>query len=239
MALKLRLKKADYDKLHEEVKKEYIPDGDDFRLDHDGEDTGALRRAKDRETQLRKEAEAARDELSEKVEKLERGKAGDVTRLQKQWDGEKETLVKTHGEVLSKKDAFITTTLKGGLAERIAATLNPRAPKVFIPHVASRISVDLSGDEPKVVILDKDGKASTLKPEDLQKEFVANKDFAGMIVGSQASGGAGPGQNKNNGGGASGSNGNDGDKPPDLSRMNPRDFVARIKANKEAAASNE
>ena len=59
MALKRKITKADYDKLAADLKTEYVADGDDnYRLDLDGEeDTGALKRAKDRETQLRKDAE--------------------------------------------------------------------------------------------------------------------------------------------------------------------------------------
>ena len=52
MALKRKITKADYDKLAADLKTEYVADGDDnYRLDLDGEeDTGALKRAKDRET---------------------------------------------------------------------------------------------------------------------------------------------------------------------------------------------
>ena len=56
MALKKKLTKAEYEKLSEHIKAEYIEDGDGFRLDIDGdEDTGALKRAKDREAQLRRQ----------------------------------------------------------------------------------------------------------------------------------------------------------------------------------------
>ena len=42
MALKKKLTKAEYEKLSEHIKAEYIEDGDGFRLDIDGdEDTGA------------------------------------------------------------------------------------------------------------------------------------------------------------------------------------------------------
>ncbi|WEM33660.1 hypothetical protein PSAKC1_00019 [Pseudomonas phage PSA-KC1] len=58
MALKKKLTKEEHAKLSDALKAEYIEDGDGFRLDVDGdEDTGALKRAKDREAQLRKDAE--------------------------------------------------------------------------------------------------------------------------------------------------------------------------------------
>jgi hypothetical protein len=58
MALKLKLAKTEFEKLSAELQAEYIEDGDEYRLDVSGiEDTGALRRAKDREVQLRKDAD--------------------------------------------------------------------------------------------------------------------------------------------------------------------------------------
>jgi hypothetical protein len=46
----------------------------------------------------------------------------------------------------------------------------------------------LTGDKPATVVLDKDGKPSTMKPAELAKEFVANKKFAAIIKASSASG---------------------------------------------------
>lgn len=234
MALKLKLSKKEYEKLSDDLKAEYKADGDSYALDVEGlEDTGALKRAKDREVQLRKDAESERDELREQVKTLEKTGSGDVARLQKKWDADKKAMTDEHTATLGKRDGFIMKTLKTGLAERIAAALNPKAPKVFVPHLESRITVDMTGDEPKVVILGPDGKPSTLTAEQLQQEFVANKDFAGMIVGSKASGGAGATNNKVPGGAPNPTTGNQ--QPPSLATMKPADLVATIKANKEAA----
>jgi hypothetical protein len=68
MALKKKLTKEEYSKLSDHIKAEYIEDGDGFRLDIDGdEDTGALKRAKDREAQLRRDAEAKLREAQEEL----------------------------------------------------------------------------------------------------------------------------------------------------------------------------
>lgn len=236
MALKAKIKKSAFEKLSDELKKEYKVDADDdsnYNLEVDGlEDTGSLKRAKDREQQRAKEAEEERDSLREQVSKLEKGKAGDVVKLQTKYERDTETLKTQHTEALSKRDGFITKSLTTGLAERISAALNPKAPKVFVPHIEKRISVDLTGDEPKIVILGADGKASALTPETLQAEFVANKDFAGMIVGSKASGGAGA--TKTGSGAPARSQNNEDQQPPSLHTMNPRALADRIKADKEA-----
>lgn len=235
MALKRKLTKAQHAKLSDELKAEYKEDGDSFVLDIDGdEDTSALKRAKDREKQRADDAEAERDELREANRKLESGKAGDVTKLQKKYDTDIATMKTEHEGAVARRDTFITKTLKQGLAQTIAAALNPKSPKVFVPHVESRITVDLTGDEPKVVILGADGKPSQMTAEQLQQEFVANKDFAGMIVGSKASGGAGATNNKGGGGAPSQ---NQDQQPASLAALNPRALADRIKANKEEAAT--
>lgn len=240
MALKRKLKKSEHEKLSDELKKEYKADGDDFVLDVDGdEDTGALKRAKDRLSQELKDAKAERDELREANEKLESGKAGDVAKLQKKWDADKASMTEQHTAALAKRDNFITRNLKTGLAEKIAHALNPRSPKVLVPHVEARITVDLSGDEPKVVILGPDGKPGMVdgKPmtaEHLQSEFVANKDFAGIVVASKASGGAGAQQRSQ--GGAPAQYGNNSQQPRSLSSLKPAELAAHLKASKEAQA---
>lgn len=233
MALKLKLKKAQYDKLSDELKNEYKEQDGEYVLDVDGiEDTGALKRARDREKQRADDAEAERDELRESNRKLEAGKAGDVTKLTKKYETDAATAKAESDAAIAKRDGFITKQLKNGLAATIAGALNPKAPKVFIPHLESRITVDLTGDEPKVVILDKDGKPSKLTAEELQQEFVANKDFAGMIVGSKASGGAGATNNTNRGGAPVQNNDQ---QPASLATMKPAALAERIKAQKEAA----
>ena len=52
MALKKKITKEAFEKLPDVLKSEYVANGDDYVLDVDGEeDTGALKRAKDREKQ--------------------------------------------------------------------------------------------------------------------------------------------------------------------------------------------
>lgn len=244
MALKLKIKKAVFDALSADIKKEYILEGEDATLDVEGiEDTGALNRAKAREKQRADDLEAKLTEATEKNDRLERGKAGDVDRLTRRYDTEKADLVKVHTETLSKKDAFIRESLLDSAAVGLSAKLNKNSPKIFVPHVTARLDVDFSGDKPALVIKGADGKPSKMTLDDLQKEFVANKDFAGIIVGSQASGGAGTGNNKKPPGSAGGSNNGSGDgsnKTPDWSKAPTTSLVEHLKAKKaEAAAKAE
>ena len=230
MALKKKLTKAEYEKLSEHIKAEYIEDGDGFRLDIDGdEDTGALKRAKDREAQLRRDAEAKLREAQEELDRIngdDARKKGDIATLEKSWQKKLDDTKAEYEGKVSKLTAHTTKTLVDNVATQIATKIS-NAPALLLPHIKSRLQADFEGDAPVTRILDKDGKVSAMTVEELAAEFVANKDFSAIITASKASGGAGKPSN-NNGGGAP----NNSDKPADLASMNPAQLAEHIKASK-------
>ena len=230
MALKKKLSKAEYDKLSDAIKAEYIEDGDGFRLDIDGdEDTGALKRAKDREAQLRREAETKLREAQEQLDALgndDARKKGDIATLEKSWQKKLDDTKAEYEGKVSKLTTHTTKTLVDNVATQIATKIS-NAPALFLPHIKTRLQADFEGDAPVTRVLDKDGKPSAMTVEELAAEFVANKDFSAIITASKASGGAGKPSN-NNGGGAP----NNSDKPADLASMNPAQLAEHIKASK-------
>ncbi|AFB83298.1 head scaffolding protein [Pseudomonas phage vB_PaeS_C1] len=232
MALKKKLTKEEHAKLSDALKAEYIEDGDGFRLDVDGdEDTGALKRAKDREAQLRKDAEKEAKELRERLESIEGDdarKKGDIATLEKSWQSKLEKQREEYEAKVSKLTSHTTKTLVDNVASQLAHKIS-NAPAIIMPHIKSRLIADFEGDTPVTRVLDKDGKPSALTIDELANEFVANKDFSAIITASKASGGAGkPSQN---GGGAPKFNGQS-DKPADLSKMNPAELAAHLKEAK-------
>ncbi|UAG58588.1 putative scaffold protein [Pseudomonas phage Kaya] len=232
MALKKKLTKEEHAKLSDALKAEYIEDGDGFRLDVDGdEDTGALKRAKDREAQLRKDAEKEAKELRERLESIEGDdarKKGDIATLEKSWQSKLEKQREEYEAKVSKLTSHTTKTLVDNVALSIATKIS-NAPAIILPHIRARLQADFEGDTPVTRVLDKDGKPSALTIDELANEFVANKDFSAIITASKASGGAGkPSQN---GGGAPKFNGQS-DKPADLSKMNPAELAAHLKEAK-------
>ena len=232
MALKKKLTKAEYEKLSEHIKAEYIEDGDGFRLDIDGdEDTGALKRAKDREAQLRRDAEAKLREAQEELDRIngdDARKKGDIATLEKSWQKKLDEQREEYEAKVSKLTAHTTKTLVDNVASQLAHKIS-NAPALIMPHIKSRLMADFEGDTPVTRVLDKDGKPSALTIDELANEFVANKDFSAIITASKASGGAGkPSQN---GGGAPKFNGQS-DKPADLSKMNPAELAAHLKEAK-------
>lgn len=230
MALKKKLSKAEYDKLSDAIKAEYIEDGDGFRLDIDGdEDTGALKRAKDREAQLRRDAEAKLREAQEELDRIngdDARKKGDIATLEKSWQKKLEDQKAEYEGKVSKLTSHTTKTLVDNVATQIASKIS-NAPALLLPHIKSRLQADFEGDAPVTRVLDKDGKPSAMTVEELAAEFVANKDFSAIITASKASGGAGKPSN-NSGGGAP----NNSDKPADLASMNPAQLAEHIKASK-------
>ena len=232
MALKKKLTKEEHAKLSDALKAEYIEDGDGFRLDVDGdEDTGALKRAKDREAQLRKDAEKEAKELRERLESIEGDdarKKGDIATLEKSWQSKLEKQREEYEAKVSKLTSHTTKTLVDNVASQLAHKIS-NAPAIIMPHIKSRLIADFEGDTPVTRVLDKDGKPSALTIDELANEFVANKDFSAINTASKASGGAGkPSQN---GGGAPKFNGQS-DKPADLSKMNPAELAAHLKEAK-------
>lgn len=253
MAIKRKLTKAEYDALSEANKALYKVDpkkADNYVVDLDGEDdptddAAALKRAKDRETEaarlLREENTALKTEAAARQKALDdlgdvdAKKRGDIDTLTKSWEKKLKASVDEGNAKLSKRDQFLTKSLRDNVAQALAAEIST-VPKLLLPHIARRIAVDLDGEEPKTVILDDEGKISSLTIADLKKEFLANTDFSTILLGSKGSGsGASKPLVKPNG-----SAGGDPQKPPILTSLTPKDLasqVASIKAARLAAQS--
>lgn len=228
MALKFKINKAGYEKLGDDLKKEYIAgEGEgEFVLDvsdlPQGEDVGPIKRALESEKAKYKTLKADRDTLKAKVDDMP-----DV-----------DALTKTHEAETGKLKTFAEKTLKDAVAMTLATKIST-TPKLLAKEIATRIGVDMTGDEPKTVFLGADGKPNAeLTIEKLQQEFVANPEYKSIIIASKASGGGAPKPTTNSNGGGAPVGEQSGTTPPDLSKMDPNAFAARIAARKEAEATN-
>jgi len=224
MALKKKISKADFEKLPDHFKTEYVEKGGEYHLDLDDEESGALLRAKDREKELRKAAEAKAKELEEKLAGFEEGdarKRGDIATLEKSWQAKLADTEKALTEKLSKKDAYLKNTLVDSVAQQIASKIST-SPALIMPHIKARLIADLDGDTPSTKVLDANGQLSALTIEELQNEFVTNPDFGAIIIGSKATGSRAPSQNvpQNRAFGS--------DKPTDLSKLKPSELAAHF-----------
>lgn len=196
--LKRKITKDEWESLDETKKGAYVESDGSYVLDiDDGDDslTSALR-AKEREKQLRKEAEQKLAEIEAQkasTEEEDLKRRGKIDVLEKSWNDKFASQQSEFEKQIESYKNFIVKSLGDDLAEKMSAEFYPDAPKVMIPHFRSRISVDFEADEtgnivPKRRILDSTGKPSALTPDELKKEFLSNNEFSGMIKATQASG---------------------------------------------------
>lgn len=239
MALKRKIDKAAFDKLSKDLQAEYVEKDGEYVLDLDGgndDDNGALRRAKDRAVQERKDAEKRAKEAETKLAELDDNdarKSGDIEKLEKSWKDKLEAQKAESDKAIADKDTFISTTLVDSVANAMAAKIST-SPALILPHIKARLQADLTGDTPATKYLDASGNATTA--EALEKEFVDNKDFASIIVASKAKGGGAPDKGQQRLGGASQQT--DDGKPVSLASLSGKDLAAEIAARKEANEAN-
>lgn len=235
MALKRKITKAEFEKLSKDLQGEYNADGDNYLLDtDDADDADELRRARDREKENAKKSKKEAAELRSRLEELEGSddrKRGDIEKIDNSWKEKVAKLEKETGEKLSAKDQYIKKTLINGVAEAMAARIS-NAPKLMARAIAERLTVNFDGDEPTVEIVGDDGKVINSNLDKLEKEFVANKEYASIIVASKASGGGAPrnGSERQTGGSAPAS-----EKADDLSKMKPKDLVSVLEGRIQEA----
>ena len=236
MALKLKITKAAYDKLPDELKNEYREDGNGYMLDVDGlDDTGELKRAKDREKQRADDAETERDELQAKLDKLESSRSRsdrDVERLQRKYDKDMADLKAEYDSKISKRDTYIRDSLLDRTAMELASKIST-VPSLMAKAIRERLTVELSDDEAPTVKVLKDGKPSDdMTIDKLGEEFVANKEFSSIIVGTRASGGGAPGRGSQSPAGGAG----DGSAKIDLATADTKTLMESIRSKVDAGA---
>jgi hypothetical protein len=235
MALKKKISKEVWEKLSKDVQSEYIERDGAYVLDVDGEeDIGALKRAKDREKQLREQAEEKARLLQEQLDAVsdtDARKKGDIETLEKSWGKKLADSVAAYEARIGKLSTFVTKTLIDGTAQTLASKIST-VPALMSKAIRERLTVNFEAEEPKLVILGNDGKASDMTIDKLSEEFVANKEFGSIIIGSKATGGgAGQGGQRKPFGGA----GTNQDTTVNLVTMNPRDLADSLKAKKESS----
>jgi len=200
----MALKKEQFDVLPDEAKVLYVEKDGEWHIKPIG-DVKALEEAKaelDRFKAKHGEAEKHRKEqeriANESAEKAARA-SGDLAALEKSW-GEKLAAITAEkdGEV-QKLHGTIKELTVGASATAIAAELFGKNAKLMMPHINSRLSVEVAEGQAKVRVLGLDGKPSAATLDDFKTEIRGNEEFAPWVVVSNASGG-GPHGGKGQGG---------------------------------------
>lgn len=238
MKLKFKITKDDYEKLSDELKKLYSASGDDYTLQVDGvktdDDIAALKRAKDREAQQRKDLQKELDDLKAEQEKDKDDKArnaGDIDTLTRSYEEKLSKQKKEFEDKITNKDNFIRSTLVDNVASKLATEVST-SPSALIPYIKTRLSADLDGDVPTTKVLDAAGNLSASTIDDLKKEILANKEFSAILIANKASG-SGANSKVNGQKGQSSAYLNADGKPKSMREMTPAERVEYLTAKKE------
>lgn len=203
MALKVTVDSLDG--LDDGIKSLYKEENGKYRLDVDGyEDVSGLKAQRDalmdeKKEALRKAKEAEEVANRKAAEEIAR-KSGDFSALEKSWQEKlaaTENNYKSQNELLTKQIHGLTV---GQTAIKLASELAiSGSADVLLPHIQSRLTVEIKDGVPSVRVLDLQGKPTALTVEELKQEFISNKAFAPLIAASKATGGGASGSG---GGGA-------------------------------------
>lgn len=195
----MRITKEQYEQLPDFMKSMFVKSDDGGYISKEAEDNGALKRAKDRERDAKKEAQKRAKELEDelqayrdKEEKEKDDKAkkeGDIEAFNKKWQ-------KKYDEDIAKKDAEIANlnsevsslvidTQARSLAEAISTV-----PDLMVDVLKKRLSLDRENGKPIARVLDANGEPTPMTLEELGAEFQNNEKYSAIMVASKASGGA-------------------------------------------------
>lgn len=241
MALKKKIDEETFKALPKDVQTNYTKSGDNYILDLEGDDAEELKRGKDRANEEAKEAKKAQKAAEKKLAELEEqigdgDKEKDIAKLTKAFDAKlkvatdaMEAAKKESVDKIAARDALTKKSMIDAASKEIATKISTM-PTIMARFLADRLSVEISEEgEAALVVLDAKGKASSLTIEQLQKEFSTNKEYAGMIIGSKASGSGTPRQGTER---TPSSAGTSGDTAPDLSKMKVADLTQVLKDRK-------
>lgn len=208
MKLKRKISQSELEKLSKEVQDLYTKVGDEFVLDLDDTAFETLKAEKaslkkelddykaEEEERIRKAEERAKKKAEEAYEKAKGDK--DVEAIEKSWTEKYAKLENDYNALQEKHNEYVTKSLVESAVGTMANEIS-MYPNLISPHIRNRLGVDLTGDNPKLVVLDENGQRSALTIDELKKSFIDNKEFSAIIKATTANGGAKAGANSQSG----------------------------------------
>jgi len=208
MMFKFQIDKATFDALPDEHKALYRESGDGYQMAIEGlPDVSGLEK-KVNELLTEKKTEKARREEAERLaaeaEEERLRQSGDVAAIENSWKQKLANAEARYQEQINGLNGSLQTLLVDNVATSLAAELGGDAAPVLLPHIKSRLAVEMQEGKPVTRVLDAEGKPSALSVNELGDEFRNHKAFAGVIIGSKASGTGGADAPLNPAGGAAG-----------------------------------
>jgi hypothetical protein len=195
--MKYQVSASDYEGLDDDAKKLYGSEDDGkHTLKIEGLEIPDVAGLKKKVTDLlaEKKDEAKKRKAAEKeaarITAEKAVKDGDVEAVTESWQKKYDTDMAAANE--AKDDALKMLRLEKvhSKAVELATTLAvPGSADVLLPHIESRLSMDIKDGRAVAVVMDTDGKPSALTVDELGKEIANNAAFAPLIVASNAAGG--------------------------------------------------
>ncbi len=155
-----------------------------------------------------KKEEAKKRKLAEEAARKEAEEAarsgGDIDALDKSWQEkytkrEQELLGEYEPQVEKFKSLLHKSTVTADAMKLASEIAVQGSAEALLPHLTSRLAMEVKDDIAMTVVRGADGKPSALTIDDLKNEFISNPVFAPLIVGSKASGGGAAGSDSSGG----------------------------------------
>lgn len=199
MKLKRKITKAEFEALPEAQQGLYVADNEDYVLDIEDPAFENLKSEKkaiqdklakyeaEEEERIRKAEERAKKRAEEEYAKAKGDK--DIEAVEKSWQ---EKYDKLNAEKTASDERYSDYVKKSLIDSEVMRMANEisTAPTLLAPHIRSRLDVDFTGEQPKLIVLDNNGMRSANTVAELQKSFIDNKDFSAIIKITTANGGA-------------------------------------------------
>ena len=232
--MKFILTPDEFKALSEDTQKEYTESNGAYTLTLEGHEEHLIPKAKkDLAEQHRKAAEVKLAEVESREAKLlkqledSKGGSKEIEEIRTNAQAEIDRIKTEYAERDAAQRAEVNKGLIAVEAEKFAQE-HFIAPSLIKDKFASRLTVvDVNGT-PVIRTLDADGKESIATVQDVQKEFLANKEYSAIVKGSQGSGGSAGQDNKGNSGSAGG-------KKTDWSMDNVKGATEAVRASLAAS----
>lgn len=206
--MKYILTADEFKALSEDLQKEYKLEGETATLTLEGHDDHLIPKAKrDIEAEHRKAAEKKVAEIEAREAKLlkdleaSKGNKGEVEEIRKSHEAEIKRITE---EFQAKEQAAKAESHKALIREEAARFANEKftVPTAISRLYQDRLTVEEVEGQPVIRVLDANGKGSVQSLDQLQNEFLTNKEFAPIIKASKGNGGGANPSSGGQGGGA-------------------------------------
>ena len=203
MKLKRKITKEEFEALSEVQQSLYVEKDGNYTLDIED---NAFETLKSEKRAVQEELERYRAEEAERIRKAEERAVkkaqeeyekakGDknVEAIEKSWQDKYDKLNAEKTASDERYSNYVKKALIDSEVARMAGEIST-APALISPHIRARLDVDLTAEQPKLIVLDENGQRSALTVAELQKSFIDNKDFGAIIKVTTANGGANSGK---------------------------------------------